>query len=190
MLDTLVAPGDWTVDIGANCGHYTARLSTLVGETGRVFALEPVPATFEMLTANMAYVPHHNITLINAAASDSFGKAEINIPLQKRGRRRALDGWASLRERHVEGSAEDQHKLDIYTMPLDSLSFEQPVRLIKMDVEGHDLAALRGMARTLRDHAPVLIVEVSSEETIEFLTALGYGWERVSGSPNHMFRRS
>ncbi len=186
MLDTLVSPGDWAVDVGANCGYYTARLSALVGETGRVFALEPVPSTFEMLAANMSHVPLRNITLINAAASDSFGEATIRMPLQNSGRRRAMDGWATLAEHHVEGSSDSPMKLGIYTIPLDS----KPVRLIKMDVEGHDLAALRGMARTLREHSPVVIAEVSSDATMEFMTSLGYAYERLPGSPNHILRRS
>lgn len=47
-----MAPGDWALDIGANVGHYTKRMSDLAGPEGRVIAFEPVPDTFAVLCAN------------------------------------------------------------------------------------------------------------------------------------------
>ena len=52
LLDTLLGEGDWALDIGANVGHYTMRMAELVGPSGRVIALEPVPDTFSLLAAN------------------------------------------------------------------------------------------------------------------------------------------
>jgi len=43
LLDTWLAQDDWVLDIGANVGHYTMRMSELVGANGRVIAIEPVP---------------------------------------------------------------------------------------------------------------------------------------------------
>jgi hypothetical protein len=60
--------------------------------------------------------------------------------------------------------------------------------LAKIDVEGHELPVLRGMRALLeRDH-PVLIVETSSQETIELLHGLGYATERLPGSSNLLCR--
>ena len=53
LLPTLVSPGDWVLDIGANVGHYTLELARLVGPQGRVIAFEPVPETFSVLAANV-----------------------------------------------------------------------------------------------------------------------------------------
>lgn len=52
LLNAFIAHGDWVLDIGANIGHYTRRLSDLVGPAGRVIAFEPIPQTFEVLAAN------------------------------------------------------------------------------------------------------------------------------------------
>src|SRR5580698_10220999 len=57
-----VRVGDWVVDIGANVGHYTLELSSLVGRTGRVFAFEPIPETFELLAAHAARCENQNVT--------------------------------------------------------------------------------------------------------------------------------
>jgi hypothetical protein len=46
ILDAIVKPRAWVIDIGANVGHYTKRFSDLVGPEGRVIALEPVSETF------------------------------------------------------------------------------------------------------------------------------------------------
>lgn len=51
LLDSMISAGDWVMDIGANVGHYTKRLSDLVGPRGRVIAVEPVPDTFALLAA-------------------------------------------------------------------------------------------------------------------------------------------
>ncbi|MDX2502910.1 MAG: hypothetical protein QNL62_00330, partial [Gammaproteobacteria bacterium] len=44
-LDQWVGESDWVIDVGANIGHYTKRLSELVGGKGRVLAFEPIPDT-------------------------------------------------------------------------------------------------------------------------------------------------
>ena len=56
-LEEWVSEGDWVLGVGANIGHYTMKLSALVGPSGRVIAFEPVPATFELLAANAAKSP-------------------------------------------------------------------------------------------------------------------------------------
>src|SRR5688572_25618258 len=79
LLSALVSPEDWVLDVGANIGHYTVRFSELVGKLGRVISFEPVPETFELLAANIALITP-NVTLINAAASDSTRVIGMEIP--------------------------------------------------------------------------------------------------------------
>jgi hypothetical protein len=84
-LDDVVSPGDWVIDVGANIGHYTMRLSQLVQSGGRVFAFEPIPLTFELLAANCALSPYRNVTLLNLAASDTARLATMEVPEWERG---------------------------------------------------------------------------------------------------------
>lgn len=177
-LHLWVKPGDWVLDLGANVGNYTARLSELVGANGRVLAMEPVPETFELLTANISRFPRRNVTLLNVAASDRVGLAGMSIP--------TLD--TGLENRYMARLTEDEAALTVLCLPVDSLTLTAPIRFVKVDVEGHELQALHGMKSLLaRDH-PVLVVEGQSPEVSAFLEALGYGFEHVKPSPNRVFR--
>lgn len=179
ILPTMVGPGAWVLDIGANIGHYTVRLSELVGEHGRVISFEPVPATFELLAANVALIRRHNVTLINAAASDSTRIAAMNIP---RFEDSGLDNF------YTAHLSTQPAELNVLCIAVDSLAPSQPIGLVKIDAEGHELPALRGMKRLLeRDH-PTLIVEDSSSEIAEFLAGFGYSSEQLRGSSNLIFR--
>src|SRR5436190_20588786 len=49
----LVQSGDYTIDLGANIGLYTKHFSELAGPNGKVFSVEPVPSTYEILCSNV-----------------------------------------------------------------------------------------------------------------------------------------
>jgi FkbM family methyltransferase len=177
-LHEWVRPGDWVVDVGANVGNYSARLSELVGPRGRVISLEPVPETFELLTANMAKFPFRNVTLLNVAASDGVGISGMTVPMLESG----------LANRYMAHLTDDAAALSVIRLPVDALCLPERIALVKVDVEGHELAALHGMQQLLRRNRPVLIVEGRSDEVAAFLGSLGYGFEQADGSPNRLFR--
>jgi FkbM family methyltransferase len=173
LLDRFLRPGDWALDIGANVGHYTLRMAQLVGPTGRVIAVEPIPATFALLAENLRYSGHANVSLLNCAASQRTDILGMEIPLWS-------DGMENYYQAHVvRGTA----ALTILALSIDSLALP-PVRLVKIDAEGHELPVLQGMRRLLeRDH-PVLIVETTADESIRLLERSGYRVERLPGSSN------
>lgn len=179
LLPDLLQPGDWALDIGANVGHYTRRMSERVGSRGRVIAFEPIPATFSLLAANARLFPHANVTLINAAASDQTRLAGMAIP-------RFDSGLANYYEAHVAPhSAPD---LAVLTLAIDSLALDPRIALVKIDAEDHESAVLDGMSRLIeRDH-PVLIVETGSRDVANRLESAGYTAEKLPGSPNLLFR--
>jgi FkbM family methyltransferase len=181
VLSTLAAPGDWVIDIGANVGHYTLKLSDVVGVRGRVIALEPVPDTFELLTANAALARHQNITLVNAAAAESTRLAAMSIP--------TFDD-TGLTNFYQAQLADVQHESALHVMciAVDALDLPHPIRLVKIDTEGHELAVLRGMVKLLKRDRPTLIVEDNAPEVGSFLTALGYQAEKLPGSSNYVFK--
>ncbi len=166
------------MDIGANLGVYSLQLSKIVGPTGRVIAFEPVPQTFELLAANMAYGPYRNITLLNAAVSEGTGPAGMNIPKEEE------TGLDSYYEAHLtSGEAE----LSVMCIAIDSLGIFGRIKLIKIDVEGEEILALKGMKDLLRRDHPILIVEGVSGEVESYLRELGYSLEKAEGSPNGVF---
>lgn len=178
LLDTLIAPGDWVVDVGANVGHYTVRFSRLVGDQGRVIAFEPVPETFELLAANAALLPAKNVTLVNAAASDAAGIAGMTIPVSA----------AGLDDNYLAQLGAAGAGLRVLCVTIDGLALPHAVRLVKIDAEGHELAVLKGMAGLLCRDSPVVIVEDNSPELAVFLAGFGYTDEKLPGSSNRLFR--
>lgn len=180
LLGSWIGQGDTVLDIGANIGHYTIRLSELVGPAGRVIAFEPVPATFELLSANSRLFAHENITLFNAAASDSTAFIGMSIPILESG----------LSNYYMANISEDVGALTVMCMPVDALNLSGSVSLIKIDAEGHEISVLRGMQQLLTHTAPVLIVEGNSQEVESFLEGLGYGFEKLERSPNRIYQKS
>src|SRR3954454_21752919 len=84
-LRWLVSPGDTVLDLGANVGLYTKRLSQLAGESGTVFSVEPIPDTFDLLRYNVTKLGLSNVKLIAAAVSNANGTASIVVPTYETG---------------------------------------------------------------------------------------------------------
>ncbi|MFD8005663.1 FkbM family methyltransferase, partial [Streptomyces mirabilis] len=154
-MSSRLAPGDLVVDAGAHTGYFTLLASRLVGPTGRVVAIEPSPAFHQALTANITANGRGNVRTINAAVSDAPGRLTFYLE-----RATNLGGTTSVRPRTVEASFEAD------TAPLPTLLTEEELtaaRLIKIDVEGGEAAAVRGLTPVLnglRDDVE-LVVEVT-----------------------------
>ena len=166
-------PAPVVYDIGA----YTGVLSVLAAKANpraTVHAFEPVARTIERAKINMrANGVARQVTLHNVAASNENGRAEINLY-------RSEDFLGS-------GSSIDEKALPICGVKAidvvrvdDALGGGAP-DLVKIDVEGHELAVLRGMAETIQGSRPMIIVEVwpdTSAEVLALLGSWGYRCER------------
>jgi FkbM family methyltransferase len=139
MIIRLVRPGDLVLDVGANIG-YTARLMLdCLGGRGALHAFEPLPELFAVLSQNLGDDPGSIAHLHNLALSDHSGDATITLPHHFG----ENDGIGTL-EPMAEG-----RKFAIRTARLDSLKLPGPVRLMKLDVEGHELSVLKGVGSDL-----------------------------------------
>lgn len=176
-LPRWIRPGDGVIDVGANIGQYTRKLSELVGPNGRVFAFEPVPDTFDILTTNMATLPLNNVTLFNAAASDRAGIVGMAVP-------QLPSGLGNYYQAAITTGKSD---FTVFGFPLDAIRPQIRMSLVKIDAEGHEHSVLLGMRQIMeRDH-PVLIVECPTPETATFLAGFGYRSTRYDNSPNVVF---
>jgi len=177
VLEKYISEGDWVIDVGANVGHYSLKFSRLVGASGRVFAIEPVPETFEILASNVQLFPFKNVTLFNVAASSQPAIINMKIPFFNFGIKNYYR--ASLTDKKTE--------LAVYCVPIDALPMANPVRMIKIDSEGHELQVLHGMKSLLIRDKPFLIIETSSEYVFDYLKEIGYEKNSLKNSPNHFF---
>jgi FkbM family methyltransferase len=181
LLPTLLTPGDCVIDVGANVGHYTKRLSDLAGVHGRVIAFEPVPETFALLASNSQRFQYANVTLVNAAVSDRSAFVGIDIPTFETGRKNFSRAHLALDK--PAGQC-------VLTLRLDALDIPERVILVKIDTEGHEAAVLQGMADLLQRDHPTLIVETHAAEVEANLCSMGYRARKLGGSPNILFQHS
>lgn len=143
--------GDVAVDVGANVGALTMVMSTLVGPKGLVYAYEPQRLPFQMLCGSLALNDRRNVLAVNAPVSGVAGLRVVIPDLDPDGTQNS--GGLSLVEPHREGIPLMTVTVDDYNLPA--------CRLIKVDVEGMELAVLDGAARTIKRYMPVLHVEAN-----------------------------
>jgi FkbM family methyltransferase len=113
--------------------------------------------------------------------SDRCGVAAADIPGFE-------TGLKNLYQAHLISVDSRLSDLQVLTLRLDALEMPRKVDLVKIGVEGHELAVLRGMMELLRRDHPTLIVETSSDDVIGLLAGLGHATEQLAGSPNRLFR--
>jgi len=183
FLRSLLRPGMQVVDAGANLGAYSHLFARSVGPQGRVIAFEPDPLLFAALVANakinrLAQIQPHQLAL-----GDRPGTGRLRSALLNSGDNRLSAG--------VAGSKGIETKI----VTLDEFLAGKPVDFIKLDIQGWELHALRGMVRTLAENPGVrLYLELwpyglaqagsSSDELLAFLTEHGFEFEgRPGGSP-------
>lgn len=73
LISARLKSGDVFCDIGANIGYYTVLAAPIVGDTGKVVAIEPSPATFELLKQNIKLNNADNVRMVRAAVADQPG---------------------------------------------------------------------------------------------------------------------
>lgn len=178
-----VSVGATVYDIGANIGYVSLSLAKRVGPTGCVFAFEPMPENLASLRENIANNSFANIHVIEAAASDASGTAQIRMADNL--------SMASLVWHRNNPSAQT---LSVQTVVIDELveaNELRPPSFVKIDVEGAEGLVLRGMQRTIASAKPVLFVECSDlgrETTWKLLGALNYRCQyATTGRPVETF---
>jgi FkbM family methyltransferase len=170
-----LAEGDGAVDVGAHKGAYVYWLRRAVGPTGRVYAFEPQRALAASLAEEAARRNWSNVVVRDCAISDRAGTGTLHVPGEG-------DSQGASLEEAILGAAPCR---DI-SCPTDTLDHQLegagPVALVKVDVEGHELAVFRGARRTLTEGSPVLLFECEArhltkhtmEDVFGFLEGLGY----------------
>ncbi|WP_277602668.1 MULTISPECIES: FkbM family methyltransferase [Protofrankia] len=172
-VGTFVTPRQTALDVGAWYGPWSHWMSR---HARRVVTVEPNPE----LAAFVTRTCRPNVTVVPKAASDVEGFAELWLPPGGRG----TEGRACLLPQgcgHAERTGHTEHTVKVETVRLDSLDVDD-VGLVKIDVEGHELAVLRGAEGIIRRWRPNLVVEIEDSRspaaaTLELLRSWHYrGW--------------
>lgn len=148
-----LSAGDTMLDVGANIGLMSLLAASLVGPQGRVIAVEPITRNRRLIARSAQANGFGQIELIAAAASNRVGAIELRThPTTSNSARPAAAGE---RLRDAKGSGER-----VPVVVLDEVLRDcRRLDLIKIDVEGMEPLAMRGLERTLEKFHPALVSE-------------------------------
>jgi len=149
LLRAITKEGMVLVDVGAHIGYFTLLGARLVGKTGIVCAFEPGITNYTLLTKNVWLNGYENVIRVNKAVTDEVGTASLFLNEDNSGDHSLRPSWG-------------QKKIDVETTSLDRF-FEASgfwPDIIKMDIQGAEMAALRGMDGLIRANPSLkLIIE-------------------------------
>jgi len=161
LLRKIAFQGAVVADVGANIGIYSQFLSRCVSPTGLVHSFEPSPDNFKRLSA--ATHDLSNVRLTQAAVGERSGESKLYVSDKLNVDHRAYKANGDSRR----AVPTDMVALDDYFKP------GQRVDLIKMDIQGYELHALRGAQRVLQENRDINLL-------LEFwpagLEQAGVGW--------------
>ena len=174
VLKKIIQPGSYVLDIGANIGFYTEMLSKIVTDTGKVYSFEPDKINFARLKKNTAHL--NNVALYNNAVSDKNDLIKVykSKLLNVDHRTYPVDDYESIEE--------------ISAVSIDSLVSEKKITkvdVIKIDIQGYELFAFKGMIDLLKNTTGLKIITeywphgfkkagYSAIDLYNFFTDLGY----------------
>lgn len=159
-IDNLLPQGSFVLEAGTNIGIYSLMFAQKV-VAGRVFGFEPLPEARSVAERHILINGIDNIELSASALGANVGKAEIHL----------FDGMpqghASLAD--IAPGKSHSYVCDVTTIDrfVEARHITE-LHLIKLDVEGAELAALRGGRQTIIDMQPVVFVEINFETTAAF----------------------
>lgn len=168
--------GDVFIDLGAHAGKYALQVGRMVGREGLVVALEPHPNNYQALLKGIELNALENILPFNVAAwhkDCSLKLFTTSVSIYHSAKLSVGSEWIEVEARTVDSIIRE---LDV-----------SHVDWVKIDVEGAEVEALRGLENTLSKYKPNLILEIRYRnlETIKQLaTSHGYILTPIIGEQN------
>lgn len=161
LLEARLREGDVFVDVGANIGYYSLCAARLVGDSGRVYAIEASPSIYDRLCQHIELNGLPNVAPVHCAVWDSEGELDIFLGPRKN------EGNTSL---HPSPNRVRESK--VRAAPLSVLLDDGDlgrVKMVKIDVEGAETQVIRGIVSCL-DRMPedvMFLMEVTKALMVE-----------------------
>jgi FkbM family methyltransferase len=181
----LINRGDTVLEIGAHIGYVTQIFEEIVGESGKVLVAEPTEFSRQFLLKNK----RDDTKVLPVAVSDAVGKIDFYTEhlggftnsIVRDFTEQSIDGLSkSLRQQK-----KSSNKVQVDTLTVDTISYEESIspHFIKIDVEGAELAVLKGAKQTLINTF-ALMVEVSRNHEDVYSLLYENGFKPIASNDN------
>jgi len=177
------------LDIGANMGTVSLPLARQFPQY-TVHAFEVQPTLVNTIKENIALNNLENIVIHAYGLGNAESIVSLNQPDYKNATNIGAFSLNPLVQKHSDWAQGKGSKIDFAIKTLDSVVIDQPIRCIKIDVEGYEQMVLEGALDTLKNHNyPPIVYELwaynnwwrpAAEELEKFLLSLGYQIEKIS----------
>jgi FkbM family methyltransferase len=180
--------GKVVFEVGAHVGFHAMCFADLVGPRGKVYAFEPHSFNRDRMKTNLSKSPdlESRVVVCDVAVSDKEGTTRFyfnpDVESGASSGSKLGDVYPSISEEVFRKS--EFFPQNVRTISLDDLSLigvRDIPALVKLDVEGAEIMAINGAQRTLREHRPVLLIEVHSMvnmmRAVTLLARCGYSIE-------------
>ena len=173
FLDTILSPGKTCIDIGANLGYYSIRMAKLIGVTGHVYAVEPIPLFGKIWEKNLNPEKNPQVHLLPYALGETTGTVEMGMPVKNGRIHHGMTKIASsAKENYVQYFTVEMRNPDVLFSDLTELHF------IKCDVEGYESVVFKNMEKTISRFRPLIQSELSGRENkievMNFMKSMNY----------------
>lgn len=184
VADHLVDRDATVIDVGASWGLFTYHFARRVGPGGTVYSYEPHPANSAVL--QKLADKKSSVHFRPVAVSDSAGHAEMQVP---RHHNRMVTAQSSLAHGFADSADLLVDRIQVPTVRLDDeIDAANRIDFVKIDVEGHEIAVLRGAASILRKWMPPILIEIEQrhlsipiDDVFRELQDLGYSLYYIDG---------
>lgn len=176
FLKNSLSKGDTFFDIGANIGLYTLSAAKKLGNSGKIFAFEPFSVNYKRLVKNISLNGFTNIIAEKLAVSDKNESISVFYDEQENNLGMVSSFLTDFSQKETVKSVTIDHYVEKNCI--------KDIKFVKIDIEGGEFFALKGMENTLKNHNPILLIEiidellnksnVKSEEVIDYLKGLNY----------------
>lgn len=154
VLKRVLKPGQTFLDIGANIGWHTLTAAALLKGNGKIIAVEPNPRNVQLLYHSLTTNGFTNVEVLPYAASDENHLLQLVAGIS--------NGIVKeVPEDHAYCEYVPAYKID------DLVKDETHIDVVKIDIDGHEPKAIRGMSKTIMKHRPIIISEFSPASLTE-----------------------
>ncbi|MFI9589924.1 FkbM family methyltransferase [Nonomuraea sp. NPDC052265] len=193
LLQYFAEPGSAFLDVGAHVGHYALRMARAFT---RVIAVEPNPVALRALRLNLQLNDIENVDIHPVASHDSSARLRLWDPYNVTagpctrtlgvGEAATVPADCATSALHHGEEGFGAFLGEVNALPIDLMTSRsrERIRLVKIDIEGHEGKALAGANETIAHHQPALLIEMHDsmygerirEEVIEQLSRHDYAW--------------